>query len=460
MISALYLVLAAGMFYFTTETIEAAGIGFMYRYLLGICIVGLGMLSFLIRPRIKRFVLLMKYSAVLALPYLLILLFSLWVWIFRLESFRFMLRGSFYIGYEIIGVCTAASTIYLFGKKGIWYCFAAVMAAYSIHIAQVILAEGAVSFFSQMLTLVKSFGSITGSMMRELESHDFVFGLWILLLYLLLAGRTAERSAGWILLTIAAAFFALVGLKRIAVLGVAAALLIYTILSCLPETAARRAGKFVGYSIIAAAFVYIVAVHMGLFDYLEEVWSIETKGRNQIYEYLNTQYEISPFYIGKGVAFDTKPWDSSAMRGLTINQNAYHNDFLRMYIELGFAGFFVWAWLCFVFQPGYFFKRQGKQGGLFYLSYCIYNALLYTTDNTVYYYYGNLIIFILAMSYHVEELEKEELPEYEDVLDDLEECNKEKSIVQDNSQGRKMDPVASRAPTIQPETVNDRGDGG
>ena len=421
MTAAVYLILAVGMFYFTTETVSAGGIGFMYRFLFGIGIAAMAVGSFLIRPRLKRVVLLSRYSVVLSAPYMVPLFFSFVIWILRFESFRFMLKGSFYVLYEFLGICVAAATIYLFGKKGIWYCLAAMLTAYSIHIVQVILTGGAAAFFDQFFNLVVSFGNRTGDLMREVESHDFVFALWVFVLYLLLTWRKAERKGRHFLLVAVTLFFACVGLKRIAVLGVAAALLLVTLLSFLPEAAAKRGVRLVGYCIIAAAFLYIIAVHMGLFTYLEEVVGIDTMGRDQIYEYLNTQYDISPFYLGKGVAFDSKPWDTSAMRNLTIHQNAFHNDFVRMYIELGFWGFLLWLWLYLVFQPGYFMKHQGIRGGLYYMGYCIFNSILYTTDNTVYYFYGNLVIFMLAMSYQTEELEEKELAVYEEEWSRLEE---------------------------------------
>lgn len=423
MVAAVYLVLAICMFYFADATIVVGGIGFMYRYLLGLLIVMMAFWGFMLRPRLRRLVLLAKYSMVLSLPYLLILLLSCAIWILRFESFRFMLRGSFYAGYVLLGVLVAAATVYLFGRKGIWYCLAASLIAYSIHITQTVLDGGAGAFVQQLFSLVTSFGSETGPMMRELELHTFVFALWAFVLYLLLAAKTAGHKLQWYLVAGITLLFALVGLKRIAVVGVICAVVTCKILSALPETTAKRGVKLVGYGLIIAAFLYIVAVHMGLFTYLEEEWNIDTNTREEIYRYLNTQYDISPLYMGKGVAFDSKPWDTSAVPDLTIRQNAYHNDFLRMYIELGFVGFFGWCWLCFVYQPGYFIKRQGKQGGLFYLAYCVYNAVLYTTDNTIYYYYGNMIIFMLAMTYRVEELEKEELPYYEADPEDMEEWN-------------------------------------
>lgn len=436
MASAVYLVLASCMFYFTGATITVGGIGFMYRYLLGIFIVIIAFFAFMVRPRLRRLVLLMKYSLVLALPYLLVLLFSFGLWILRLESFRFMLRGSFYVGYVLLAVFVAAATVYLFGRKGIWHCLAAALIAYSIHITQVVLEGGPGEFMRQFAALVTSFGNDTGTMMRELELHTFVFALWTFLLYLLAAAKTAGHKLQWCFITAVTLLFALVGFKRIAVLGILCAVVIERGLSILPETAARRGAKLIGYGLITAAFLYIVAVHMGLFTYLEEEWNVDTNTRSEIYRYLNTQYEINPFYMGKGVAFDSKPWDMSAVTDLTIRQNAYHNDFLRMYIELGFIGFLIWGWLCFVYQPGYFFKRQGKQGGLFYFAYCVYNAVLYTTDNTVYYYYGSLVIFLLAMSYRVEELEKEELPYYEADPEEMEEWNQEQPGLQESARNR------------------------
>ena len=52
-------------------------------------------------------------------------------------------------------------------------------------------------------------------------------------------------------------------------------------------------------------------------------------------------------------------------------------------------------------------------GGILFLGYTLYLYGTYLTDNTLYYYYTNLVVFLLTMSYKLESIEKEELRQYE-----------------------------------------------
>lgn len=406
----IYIMLATGMFYFTDGAFQAGGFGFMYMYLFGLGIIALGLVSLLVTPKIKRTVLLLKYSGWLSLSYLITVLISTIIWVFSFAAFRTMTAGFFSVIYQLIGLGVAVATLYLFGEKGIWYCLVSMCLANTLIVFQVMQEGGGPALFLQeFVTLILTFGADTGTMMGNVEIHDLTFAFGPFAIYLIWRRKEMHYFLLPMFLTV---LFLMVGLKRIEVGAILLPLFI-----CLLIKARKKepdgAILTVGILLMLIGFLYVIFIRFGLFYFLEEVLGLDTKGRNMIYQYLNTQYEISPFYFGKGLGFDRLEWEQTGMIWNRIGQDAYHNEFLRMYIELGFVGFFIWLWFHFAYRLRRFSKRQGGDGGLLCLAYMIYLFITYLTDNTLFYYYTNVTIFLLLMSYQMEELEKEELIQYD-----------------------------------------------
>ena len=74
---------------------------------------------------------------------------------------------------------------------------------------------------------------------------------------------------------------------------------------------------------------------------------INTMARVYMYEDMRQYYELNITYIGRGLGFVTK---MIQMGDITtrVGVSDIHNDFLRQYIEQGFAGFMIWASVCFL----------------------------------------------------------------------------------------------------------------
>lgn len=405
-----YILLTTGMFYFTDGAFQAGGFGFMYMYLFGLGIVAMGFFQFLTEPNVKRAFLLLKYSVRLSMSYVVPVLISMIIWIVSFAGFRTMTAGFFSVVYQLIGLCVAGATLYMFGEKGVWYCLAAMCLANFLIILQVIRENGLLLFLEEFRNLLWTFGEDTGTMMGNVELHDLTFAFGPFFIYLVWRRKEIRHFAIPLLLSL---LFLLAGLKRIEVGAIGAALAVCLLIGQRKKEAPKGAVLAAGILIMAVGFLYVIFIRFGLFYVLEEVMKVDTKGRNQIYQYLNTQYEISPFYFGKGLGFDRLEWVQTGMIWNRIAQDAYHNEFLRMYIELGFFGFFFWLWLHFSWRLRYFTDRQGGNGGLLCLACLIYLFITYLTDNTLFYYYTNVSVFLLVMSYRMEELEKQELTQYD-----------------------------------------------
>ena len=211
----------------------------------------------------------------------------------------------------------------------------------------------------------------------------------------------------------AVCFFFLVGLKRIAIPAIALGLLAAWLLELLPEKAARQAALCAAIVMMVASFLYIAGIRYGLFPYLEEQLGIDTKGRTALFAAVEPYYDISFTYTGKGTGFERYvEWFTGAVSKTPLRtQTQIHNDFLRMYLNIGFIGYWVWIWSWLPVRLRYWFHQGGKNAGCLFLGVCVYCFVLYATDNTIYYPYTMMACALIPMSYRLDSLSEAALDE-------------------------------------------------
>ena len=414
----IYLVLGTFMFYFTMGAIEVGGFGFMYRYLFGMAIIALAAFSFLLRPNLERAKHLAKGALIMAAPYMVTVLWSAVIWISEFAELRTMTRGFFFPFYQIIAALVAFSTLYLFGRDGIWYQLIAMCLGNTLIVAQVVARGGVSAFIQELVTLLTTFGEVTGAMMHETEVHDLTFSFGP---YAVLLGLYMEpKKLRWWIACAAVCFYLLVGLKRIEIGAIVIAVAMCYALKRMQDNTVKKLGNIFCVATLILSFAYIVAIHEGLFDTLEQM-GMDTKGRDMLYRYVARQYSISPTFLGRGLGFSSVAWDLTGLIGPEwrgVHQDAYHNEFVRMYVEVGFFGYIVWFIFYLPVRLSYMWKHGGKRAGILTLAFSIYCMITYATDNTLYYYFINLSTFILMLVELMPDKEAERKANDEDALDE------------------------------------------
>ena len=396
MISIIYMLLATAMFFLQDTYFVVAGMELSLKNPCGLAILFLALINLIATVRLDRLFLLIRHTAVQALPFLIPLVFSAVIWVSTRADSATVVNGVSMIFPQLLSVLVASATLYLFGEKGIWYCLGAMCAANFISVLVVIYTGGLGSFLQEFYTLIVTFSRETGPLMAQLETHDLTFAFGPFLMYLLLHWKTSPHPRLWLMLV---SFFFLVGLKRIAfpalALGVVAALL----LRQLPQKAARQTAMCAAVAMMAVSFLYIAGIHNGLFEYLE-AHGLDTKGRIRLFANVAPYYEISFTYTGLGTGFERMvEWMSGAVQAVPLRtQTQIHNDFLRMYLNIGFFGYWVWLWSWLPARLGYWFRQGGKDGGCLFLGICVYCFVLYATDNTIYYPYTIVACTLIPMA--------------------------------------------------------------
>jgi len=396
------------MFFLQDTYFEIGGVDFSLKNPCALAILFLALLNFIATVRLGRVILLARHTVVQMLPCLIPLFFSSVIWISSGANGITIANGIGMIIPQLLSVCVAAATLYLFGEKGIWYCLGSMCAANLLLILTVIAEGGAEAFLEEFRTLLTTFTAESGPLMMMLEVNDLTFAFGPFLIYLLLNRKKVPHFFFWLPVV---SFMFLAVLKRIAIPAVILGVLVALLLRKLPEKASRQTALCLAAVMMLISFLYIVGIRFGLFQYLEAKLGINTMGRVNMFENLESYYDINITFMGRGTGFERYvDWASG-----TVFQNPQrtimqiHNDFLRMYLNIGFIGYWVWLWGYLVVRLRYWFRQGGKFAGCTFLGICIYCFVLYATDNTIYYPYTMIACALIPMSCNLDTLSDAEL---------------------------------------------------
>lgn len=396
------------MFFLQDTYFKIGGVDFSLKNPCALAILFLALLNFTATVRLGRFLVLIRHTAVQMLPYLIPLFFSSIIWVTSATDAVTIANGLGMIVPQLLSVCMAAATLYLFGEKGILYCLGSMCAANTLLIVTVIAKGGPAAFLEEFRTLIVTFTAESGPLMMMLEVNDLTFAFGPFLIYLLLNRKKVPHFFLWLIVV---TFLFLAGLKRIAIPAVILGVLIAFLLQKLPNKAARQTALCLSVGMMLVSFLYIAGIRMGLFEYLEAKLGINTMGRVNMFDNLAPYYDINFTFMGRGTGFERYvDWASGTVYQSpqrTIMQ--IHNDFMRMYLNIGFVGY--WVWLCgyLTVRIRYWFRQAGKEAGCTFFAICIYCFVLYATDNTIYYPYTMLACALVPMSCNLNALADAEL---------------------------------------------------
>lgn len=325
-----------------------------------------------------------------------IALITTFIWIYRIESIDNILRGYEKLGYQIITICVAGSAVYLFGKNSIDYTVDAFIVFSIGAICLALKQTGVDTAIEDIKYFINSFGDATG-FMKLLELHDssFVFGFFILY-YLFFEKKSLNISMRLVLCII----FFLVGFKRIAITALSITILLGFCISKIKDLRIKSNVITVGgISICILGFLYIIAVRFELFQLITNEMEINTMGRNELYQFMEPYYKISPLFVGRGFEFITQLFKTETHETLNLARiGALHNGYLTQYIELGFFGFWYWIGYRCIFMMNYI-QKYGIRTKLLYFICMLYISITYLTDNTAWYFFTSIALVLIPMAY-------------------------------------------------------------
>lgn len=395
-----YILIGAAMFYFNNESVDL-GVTVMYKLFLSVVLTALSFCVFLVTANLVRGVVVAKYVVLFCMPPLFAIFVSIPVWVMNGLSAEIIRRGIMEEIYNMGIVTTMAGFVYTFGRKAIWRVLSAMLLANFFRIVSIIIENGFIAYIEELKTLIVTFAGETGALIQGAEIHELTFALGLFLLFLLLEFRRLPGKWWYIIpFLILTLFFYLSGFKRIGVAATLIAVFCATILRGIIGHKEKGRSLLMAASlcVIAACYIYVVLIHGGLVNILIE-HGINVMSRERFYGMVENYYRIDPGFLGQGVGFISRFFSES-------DASALHNDILRIYIDLGFWGFFIWMIAAVPIRVWFVSKWQGIQGGILCFAYMTYLIVTATTDNTFYYIYVTGAVAILTMSYKLEDQEE------------------------------------------------------
>lgn len=329
-----------------------------------------------------------------------LLLWSMVIWIMNFAVKSSMIRACSKIAFQSISILTAVAAVYLFGAKAIDLFVIGVCLANAGIMVLEVPAYGVGPSIQSLITCIVTFGEAEGYA-RQLEIHDltFMFGQLILYYAVFAPHDTPRESHRRCLLLLSCSLFFLVGMKRIAIPAV---ILFIFVGEFLKKRKNIRPLLLVwGIAWVFFFFFYLYIVHSGIFSQILKTFGIDMMGRDYLWMMANEYYDFSPFYMGKGFEYVDTIVGIWYRAGLINNPYPFHNDILKVFVELGCPGFFLWSGIQYVLYPLFWLRYADEQTALLYMCELSYMTMTYLTDNTAFYFWSTMALRLIPLCYSV-----------------------------------------------------------
>lgn len=311
-------------------------------------------------------------------PRLIMLLYSCFIWLITATSFPYISRGIsntlFQCTAYICGVCIAC------GEKDDILDITT-LSAITVFVISYIIGFLQNGFY--FIYAFNPFNDIADSFRKYTELHELSYIVGLCILMNLIIGKNTSLKKKKFLFWISLLVF-ITSWKRIGIFAVLTTYLYYGLFS---KSKTKNKSVFVRLTGVIGTIISILFVSMvvsGKLDILLKSFGIGMMGRDIIYAYFRKFAYFSPSYVGKGLGFVSRQFDYITVYDLynMSSIRALHNDYFKMYIELGFIGFVFWCVWWLISIPQIIQKRYGIKKAFICLLFILFEYILFTTDNT------------------------------------------------------------------------------
>ena len=150
---------------------------------------------------------------------------------------------------------------------------------------------------------------------------------------------------------------------------------------------------------VAFFFLYVYGVRTGEVSKIMNMVGIDMMGRDYLWQLVGEHYDFSIGYMGHGFEYVDSivaNWYSS---GLINHPYPFHNDILKVFVEMGFPGFVLWSGIQYVIGPIFWTKYADNNTALLYMADLGYMTITYLTDNTAFYFWSTMALRMIVLSY-------------------------------------------------------------
>ena len=356
-----------------------------------IAVLGLGFVWVFISGETKRINLSLNVMLFQMIPTLIILVWSVGLWVFRQEPLSLIMRGSSLIVYQLLLLAMLISAGTMFGAQAIEFTAMGFILANTLILLDVMRRKGVGATVVGMMQFLMSVGSRDNDISVCLEVQDVTFGIGILLLYYLVEGK--DEHWRWFYIG-ALGFYLMMGFKRILFPAVGLGFVYYVAMRKLPRKIQMGSTVLIGMILIAISMGYVVLIREGIWFDLCDRFGIDLMGRKRLYGYMESYYTISPGYLGMGNGMVSTVLEALEKTG----NRRLHSDVLRMYIELGMPVFLLWCFVTFIYTYIHFANRHSMRSASIYMAVTLLMYVTFLTDNTLEKYCPQIAWHVLPLA--------------------------------------------------------------
>lgn len=364
-------------------------------------VIGLAMLYALFFPDEKRFREIWKPTLLYMSLMAALFFWSIVIWVESFAAVSSMVRSCSKLLFQSIAILTAVALVYLFREKAIELFTISICITNGVIMLLYIPEFGVGASIQSLITCLVTFGDAVGYA-RELEIHDltFVFGQMVLY-YAVFAPRTTrqEKRKRWLYL-LACCWFFLVGMKRSAI----PAVLLFILVGLLLRKRKVPSWLYpaVGVCCILFFLAFLYGVRNGIVSRLLNSVGVDMMGRDYLWSMANPYYEFSITYLGHGFEYVDTIIGQWYNAGLINHAYPFHNDILKVFVEMGFPGFLLWSGIQYILTPLFWQHYADQETALLYMCELGYMTVTYLTDNTAFYFWSTMALRLVAFSYAME----------------------------------------------------------
>lgn len=364
-------------------------------------VIGLAMLYTLFYPDEKRLREIWKPTLLYMSLMAALFFWSIVIWVESFAAVSSMIRSCSKLLFQSIAILTAVALVYLFREKAIELFTISICITNGVIMLLYIPEFGVGASIQSLITCLVTFGDAVGYA-RELEIHDltFVFGQMVLY-YAVFAPRTTrqEKRKRWLYL-LACCWFFLVGMKRSAI----PAVLLFILIGLLLRKRKVPSWLYpaVGVCCILFFLAFLYGVRNGIVSRLLNSVGVDMMGRDYLWSMANPYYEFSITYLGHGFEYVDTIIGQWYNAGLINHAYPFHNDILKVFVEMGFPGFLLWSGIQYILTPLFWQHYADQETALLYMCELGYMTVTYLTDNTAFYFWSTMALRLVAFSYAME----------------------------------------------------------
>lgn len=310
-------------------------------------------------------------------PRIIMVLYSCVIWLISSTAFPYISRGIsntlFQCAAYICGVCIAC------GEKDD---ILEISLASAITVFGLAYLNGFIQNGISFIYALNPFSTLADNFRQFTELHEVAYIIGLCILMNLIIGKHTSLKKKNILFWVSVIVF-IIAWKRIGIFAVAITYLYFVVFSRSKKGNKSFFVKMTGIIGTIICLAYVSLIVSGKFVTLLQSLGIDMMGRDIIYAYFRKFTTFAPTFMGKGVGFVGRQFDYTTRADLynMVSIRALHNDFFKMYIEIGYIGFIVWVFWWMIKMLQIIQKRYGVKKAFICLLFILYAFILYTTDN-------------------------------------------------------------------------------